>query len=212
MVLQKIGNSQSLTDRAYQSVKDAIINNYIKPGEKLVEEDLTKMLGVSRTTVRSALQKLSYERWVQVIPGVGYVVAILESQDAKNLFVVRRPLELLAIELAIEMANDEELLEIETVFHKQKKLHLAGDFMGVIEQNLEFHDNIARSTKNDWLREILFSLNSQLQRFFILSQNMEKRSPNIIREHESIINALKNRDKEYAKEIISSHVIWKEEV
>jgi len=41
---------------------------------------------------------------------------------------------------------------------------------------------------------------------------MEKRSPNIIREHESIINALKNRDKEYAKEIISSHVIWKEEV
>ena len=89
-----------LRDRIVASIRDSIIAGKIKPGERLLEPDVAKMLGVSRPTLREAFLQLEAEDFVRVTPRRGAVVSELSVKDAEEIYVVKSALEALAARLA----------------------------------------------------------------------------------------------------------------
>ena len=89
-------------DIAYEYLKEAIINKVFFPGNRLIEEDIVRETGVSRTSVRTALNRLRYEGIVEGTPNRGMMVTRFHPNDIKSVFQIRESLEVGAFSLAIE--------------------------------------------------------------------------------------------------------------
>ena len=98
MALKNLKKDPSLTDKAYSAIKSAIMSNELTPGTVLAEENLASQLGISRTPLRAALQRLQHEEIVMQ-NGKNMVVAEVTERDVRDISVVRIQLEPLAIRL-----------------------------------------------------------------------------------------------------------------
>ena len=96
MALKNLKKDPSLTDKAYSAIKSAIMSNELTPGTVLAEENLASQLGISRTPLRAALQRLQHEEIVMQ-NGKNMVVAEVTERDVRDISVVRIQLEPLAI-------------------------------------------------------------------------------------------------------------------
>ena len=98
-----------LRDVVFNTLRQAILTGEMKPGERLMEIHLANKLGVSRTPIREAIRKLELEGLVIMIPRRGAEVAQITWKNLKDVLEVRRALDVLAIELACERMEREEL-------------------------------------------------------------------------------------------------------
>ena len=94
--------AKTLRELALEKVRDAIVDGYFKPGERLVERDLCAQLGVSRTIVREVLRHLESEGLVASLPNKGPIVARLDLEEAKQIYEIRGALEGMAARLCAE--------------------------------------------------------------------------------------------------------------
>src|SRR5215510_6559341 len=112
LIQQKLPRREQQTrtrrEVAYVRIKDALQHAGLEPGEPLSEPQLSKMLGISRTPVREALQQLAQEGLVQVIPGRAVTVASRSVQDVLDVIHMRSLLEPELARLAAESANDQQ--------------------------------------------------------------------------------------------------------
>src|ERR1039457_4290391 len=98
-----------LVDAVYQSLRQAILDSSIPPSERLNVEELAQKLGVSLTPVRHAVQQLATEGLVEIKPRSGTFVTQLSAQNVEETLEIRRALECLAVETAIEKITREDL-------------------------------------------------------------------------------------------------------
>lgn len=100
-----------LRDVVFKTLRQAILKGELAPGERLMEIQLAERLGVSRTPIREAIRKLELEGLVLMIPRKGAEVAKISEQNLRDVLEVRRSLEELAIDLACQRMEPEELSE-----------------------------------------------------------------------------------------------------
>ena len=98
-----------LRDVVFKTLRQAILKGELEPGERLMEIQLAERLGVSRTPIREAIRKLELEGLVLMIPRKGAEVAKISESNLRDVLEVRRSLEELAIDLACQRINEEEL-------------------------------------------------------------------------------------------------------
>ena len=98
-----------LRDVVFNTLRQAILKGELAPGERLMEIQLAEKLGVSRTPIREAIRKLELEGLVLMIPRKGAEVAKISEKSLRDVLEVRRSLEELAIELACERMEAEDL-------------------------------------------------------------------------------------------------------
>jgi DNA-binding GntR family transcriptional regulator len=108
----KLDNFHPLGEIVYAALWDAITNQVLKPGERLMETELADEMGVSRTPVREAIRKLELEGYVVMIPRKGAYVSGLSIKDINEVFEIRGSLEALAAGLAATRATKEEIEEM----------------------------------------------------------------------------------------------------
>ena len=106
-----------LRDVVFKTLRQAILKGELEPGERLMEMQLAEQLGVSRTPIREAIRKLELEGLVLMIPRRGAEVAKISEKNLRDVLEVRRSLEELAIDLACQRIQEEEL---ETLREAQK--------------------------------------------------------------------------------------------
>jgi DNA-binding GntR family transcriptional regulator len=111
----RLGDEQSLSDRAYYAIREWIVTLDLAPGSVLSERDLMERLGVGRTPVREALRDLAREQLVEVFPRRGIFVSGVEVGDIAGLSEVRRVLESQAARLAAERRNRDDLAATEAL-------------------------------------------------------------------------------------------------
>lgn len=99
---------KSLTTQAYEILEAMIANLELKPGEALSEVELAERLGIGRTPVREALQRLAREHLVQILPQRGVLVSEIDIKRQLRLLEVRREVERLVVRCAARRANEEE--------------------------------------------------------------------------------------------------------
>jgi DNA-binding GntR family transcriptional regulator len=111
----RLGDEQSLSDRAYYAIREWIVTLELAPGSVVSERDMMERLGVGRTPVREALRDLAREQLVEVFPRRGIFVSTVDVGDIAGLSEVRRVLESQAARLAAERRNAGDLAATEAL-------------------------------------------------------------------------------------------------
>ena len=212
-----------LSDVAVQQIRDMIFSGQLKPGDQLPpERDLVEQLGVSRSSVREALRTLQGMGLLDVRPGAGAFVSadlgeskvvslwmtwLLEHEHAVlDLLEAREALETRAAILAAERISDEELenlarLVAEMEFHAGR-----GDIQNLVACDREFHDQICRASRNQFIVALNASLYAALDEVrtsvFTLVPDMR---PALIAEHRAIYQALRSRDGQAVRQTVCYH-------
>jgi len=137
---------------------DAILEGVLKGGDKLVETDLQKQFGISRSPLREAFRDLEKKGLVVIFPRKGTFVKRITHKDIEENFPVRALLEGLAAKGAFFKMTDTELGEIEQALYKMETAVKKKDTKAYWESHLTFHDIFIKASGNDILISILRTL------------------------------------------------------
>lgn len=158
-------NKKSLSNLVYRDLKEKILKNQLLPGDKLIEIEIASKLGVSRTPVREALKKLEEDGLVTSFPRKSFIVSKIPVKEAKNLYIVRKSLEPLAVELLAEKGFNEKTEYFQKV---NEDLRVAIENKDEeLAQNLIIEWNMALVSclNNEILVEVMNMINQRLYRF-----------------------------------------------
>lgn len=158
-------NKKSLSNLVYRDLKEKILKNKLLPGDKLIEMEIASNLGVSRTPVREALKKLEEDGLVTSFPRKSFIVSKISVKEAKNLYIVRKSLEPLAVELLAQKGLGENTKYFQEI---NEELRLAIENKDEeLAQNLIIEWNMALVSclNNDILVEVMNMINKRLYRF-----------------------------------------------
>ena len=207
MQLGKIKQNETLADQAYSLLKKGIIVGQLKGGESLPEEKIAKDLGISRTPLRDALNRLVAEGLV--IQGKGRP-AIVAS------FTKEHSLEYMELRSLLEVNNVEKIIsKIDTAFLQLLRNNLAeqldaierDNYQDFIELDRAFHLLLASPNKNNEFRQMIHRLNTGVNRaFLVLSSTIPTSAKGAYEEHLEIVEALEKRDVRLARNKVIVHL------
>ncbi|MCX7749841.1 MAG: GntR family transcriptional regulator [Clostridia bacterium] len=206
-----LNDYKPLREVIFNTLREAIISGELKPGERLMEVQLAEKMGVSRTPVREAIRKLELEGLVNMIPRKGAHVAELSVKDIMDVLEVRASLDGLAAALSAQRISEEELAELKHVYSQFVNYMEKENLQGTIKKDVEFHEIIYRSSKNDKLIQIVNNLREQVQRFRVIYLKDYSSPKELIKEHAEIYEAILNRDIEAAERVAERHIKNQEE-
>ena len=195
-----------LRDVVFNTLRQAILRGELKPGERLMEIQLANKLGVSRTPIREALRKLELEGLVNMVPRKGAEVADITEKSLRDVLEVRKALEELSVQLACEKITEEEIEELKRVAERFKDTLDDQDVTKIAEADVAFHDVIYTATDNQKLILLLNNLREQMYRYRVEYLKKEEAYPQLIAEHEELIDNISKRNKEEATRIMCEHI------
>ncbi len=172
----------------------------------MIISNLADQFNVSEIPVREALQRLSLEGYVELVPHVGAIVSTLSEEEIREIFELRIYMEALATQLAVDHLTNFHLEKLEEMIESSKEMLTSTDcqFEEYAKHNREFHEYIYRHCNNSRLYKIIFELwdySNRYPRIFHTTKTLQKS----IEEHTEILNALKERDAELAAERTKKH-------
>lgn len=195
-----------LTNQVAASIRDMIIQNVFKPGERIRERQLSEELNVSRTPLREALKILEGEKLVILLPNRGAVVADPAPNEVRELLQVLGALEALGGRLAAQNATNEEIAEIRALHFEMLAAFSRNDRLTYFKLNQKIHLNIVAASRSAALIETHTHFNARLYRVRYRSNEQNTKWQEAINEHEEIIEALEARDGEALVNCLSSHL------
>ncbi|WP_158822637.1 GntR family transcriptional regulator [Granulicella sp. S156] len=198
----KIAKPPNLTELAYLSVRQSLVDGSLGEGERLTEESLATQLGISKSPIREALTRLESEGLLCIEARRGAYVRMFSGKDVSDLYELRELLEVHAVGLAV--ITPVFLLELAESIERTQ-IHLqAGDRMAHVEEDIRFHNLISTATGNEELRRILENLNHKSllcrSKTFGLSATTAPVS------HSRIYLALKEGDRGLAQKAMRDHI------
>lgn len=195
----------SLSDRVFEFVEKAILSASIKPGERLVETKIASDLGVSKSPVRDALNRLEGEGLIRFIPRRGFFVRNIDRKSIDDYFDIMFVLEPTAAILAIRRKSEAVYKKIDEILGNMEQSLREEDYGGYRMLNTQFHGLFYKLTENEWIIRINPML--QKQGFLLRSQSLTKdRFPNSFEEHQAIVDAYKKGDENRLTKAINNHL------
>ncbi len=201
-----LNDYKPLRDVIFNTLREAIITGELKPGERLMEVQLAEKMGVSRTPVREAIRKLELEGWVSMIARRGAQVAGLSIKDIMDVLEVRASLDGLSTSLAAARITDEELKDLNNIYSQFMNYVEKDNLPGQVKKDVEFHEVIYRSSRNDKLIQIVSNLREQVQRFRVIYLKDYSSPKELAKEHLEIIEAITARDQDRAFKVAQKHI------
>jgi DNA-binding GntR family transcriptional regulator len=195
----------SLRDRAYETIKNNIITCTYPPGETINEALVADMIGLGRTPVHQALDRLRLEGMVEVMPRKGVIVKPVILSSVMQMIEVRFVNERFCARLAAERANDDDVRALRHVTERARLAMSERDITALMSLDREFHDRLARAAKNDELADIVRRLNEQSLRFWFISFKSDHHE-SFQGQHEALIDAVERREQQEAETIMGNHI------
>lgn len=182
-------------DIVYDYIKNQIVTKSIYPGTRIVEEDLVRETGVSRTPVRSALMRLAYDGLIQQQPNRGAVVAKPSATDLRQVYEARAVLEVGAFRAAVHRRSDESVLQMEQNLQKQQDLTNLFNMMEYVRLNREFHWIITMEAQNAYYEKYLNELQNKVATYLLFWDSSTTNSLSLDL-HLRIFEAFRDRDEQ----------------
>lgn len=189
---------------AYTLILEAIEAGLYKPGDRLVESELAERLGVSRTPVREALQRLETQAML-TRDGRSLIVATLDHNQLAELYAVRSELEGLAARLAARHATPEEIRVLQSMVAEDRAL-LGGDPRALSRANKRFHKQIHLASHNRFLVQQLDLVHRSMALMANTSFAAEGRDEIALAEHDQIVASIAAGDGEAADQALRTHI------
>ena len=194
----------SVREAAYAHLRGAILAGSLLPGARISEPGLAQELGISRTPVREALQRLAQEGLVELLPGKGARVRVLSAEEVREVYDVRALIEGEAAALAAQNATEAELNRLEKLLLELDALP-AEAYAQQMQVDFDFHTALVEAAHNKTLARIYADLRSSLTLIRSFQQTLSQH-PRTRQQHQAILAALKAHDPAGAAEAARVHV------
>lgn len=195
----------SSTAQIVESLTRAIVEHRLHPGTKLAEQKLADHFGVSRTLVRQALFQLSQNRLIRLEPARGAFVAAPSVDEAKQVFAVRRMLEIEMTRAFVRQVTPAKLKALREHVAQEKQAVASQDVSGRTELLGDFHVRMAELMGNHVLAELLRDLISRCALITLMYQSTTA-AEHSNEEHVEIVKALAAKDEALAVRLMDEHL------
>ena len=195
----------SLANQVYDRLEYNILSGAYAPGEIISETRLSEELGVSRTPIREAMAKLAHEKLIKDSPQGTVVVGVTEN-DVKDLFEVKRRIEIIATRRAAENISEEGLAALKENVEQQEYFAQKGDVIKVRDLDTEFNDILYRECGSVTFETILSPIHHKMMKFRRLSLEKSHRIVASVAEHKSLYNAIADKDGDKIETIMLLHI------
>ena len=200
----------SSTAQIVESLTRAIVEHRLHPGTKLAEQKLADHFGVSRTLVRQALFQLSQNRLIRLEPARGAFVAAPSVEEARQVFAVRRMLEMEMTRAFVQQVTPARIKALRAHVAQEKQAVANQDVPGRTELLGDFHVRMAELMGNQVLADLLRELISRCALITLMYQSTSA-AEHSNAEHVAIVKALAAKDEERAVRLMNEHLQHVEE-
>jgi len=207
--IKGIAVSTKLSDVAYEAIRESILTAEIEDlddGGRVDEKMLAEQLGISRTPVREAVNRLVIEGFLKVVPRQGIYVPKKSKEEIIEILLVRSALEGLAARLAAIHATKKDIVKMKKIFGP----FIEADFQNRIRQyseaNIEFHEFVLEKSQCRKLVDIASNLFHQMRMIRIQTAGYPHRTRISLLEHLEIIEAIEKKDADLAERSMRQHI------
>jgi len=204
VVLQS-ASARSQGERAYLLIRDQIVTLRLAPGSVIEEARLRQELGLGRTPIREALQRLAHENLVSFVPHRGTFVSDINLTDLHRLTEIRTEMEGYAARLAAERATAADRAQMETLMGELTTIDEA-DVHNLMRLDQRIHRLVYQATRNPFLQAMLEESFNLSLRIWFLGLDRGVRLKEAVEEHRQLLDAIVSRDAEKAESIMRQHV------
>jgi len=198
---------RSITDQIYEHLSTSIIEGKIKPGEKLIENDLGHQFGISRSPLRECFRILESEGLIVIHPRKGTFVRDITIKDIEDVFPVRASLECLAAKLAVKNIGEKEIIVFNDLIVKMEEALRNKDNRSFLHLNFNFHSVFIKASNNHILEKTLKNLGRGLwQRIAFLYYQSPSGLDFSNNMHKEIVKAFQEKDINSVQRIVEEHI------
>jgi len=199
-----------MSQEVYDILKEKILSKYFAPGQRLNLAEIEQQMGVSRTPLKEALNRLALEGLVEIKPRKGTFVTDPSPTEIAEAFDVRRVLEVYAVELAAKRVTESQLQQLRDKVKKLRSLTEVEDWTQIYQEYVaidhEFHRLIVEFAGNKRLKELWEQVNTHVQMARARYRSAERELDQAQREHEEIMKAFEARNIDALREAMSYHI------
>ncbi|WP_299690125.1 GntR family transcriptional regulator [uncultured Tateyamaria sp.] len=199
----------TLHEELVERLRNLVVEDALKPGEKVPEKDLCASFGVSRTPLREALKVLASEGLVVLQANRGARVTEVTPEELENTFPVIATLEQLAGELACERLDDAGIAHIEERHKDMIAAYKTRDRQAYFQANQDIHNALITAAQNEVLESHHRMLAVRVRRARFMVNLSDKRWAQAIDEHEQMMEKLRRRDAKGLGELMKLHMLNK---
>ena len=203
----------NLSERVFKLVETAVLSGSIKPGNRIIETDLAKSLGTSKSPVREALKRLEGEGVVQLVPRKGYIVKEITRKGVDDFFDIMMILEPAVVCMSYRKKKADSAKVLDDFIEKMEKMINKRDFAEYLVLNGQFHMYFYLVVENEWVTKIALTLRRQADILRSLSLYTRDRCTCSIEEHQRIVAAWKSGDDVTLTQEVKNHLtLFKENI
>ncbi len=209
-MLQKKGKPETITDdkpsQAYNAIKELLFSRVLAPGQKLPYNDLCELVGLSKTPIISALNRLVYEGFILYEPNKGYRIAFVDDQTISHLWEIRIELECINIRDAVKNFTPDKFAELQRKHELLSQYRPQFTNRKKLELDMDMHTEIARMGGNKFSETYLKNVLEHIHFMYRLEREVDRRKEEIESEHRNIIESIGNRDATMAEKYMRDHI------
>ncbi len=199
-------NRPSYVERAYDHVRNRIVDFSLKPGEGVTDAGIATELEISRTPVREAMRRLEREGLLRHTPHRGWRVRTLRVSDIEEIFELKECLETLLIRQATGYIPEEKRASLVDVVARMEAAADRKDRQAWLEADANFHDALYALARNERARQILSSINAQWRCMQSGLMAMEERMRHSAAEHRAILDRVLAGDAANAERLLCEQI------
>jgi DNA-binding GntR family transcriptional regulator len=196
-----------LRNDAYEALREAILLGRLRPGERVVEAEIARQMGISRGPIREAVRQLEQEHMVEYHPRRGVVVVQLTREAVQDTYVVRAELDGFAARLSALRITDEQLGQLDDLIAAMRRQATEGDSARLLHTDVEFHRRICTIAGNRVLSRTWSSLGPYAWTLFSGIQLQGYSLGDLAERHLPIADALHGRDPARAEWTAKEHTL-----
>jgi DNA-binding GntR family transcriptional regulator len=192
--------------RAYAAIRAQVVDFRMKPGERVNEFQLARQLGLSRTPVREALNRLASEGFLVLTPNRGFFFRPLDIEALVQFYEVRSVLERGAFLLACERASEDGIVALIDYWTEAKRIYLRDDPDEKLDLDEGFHQRLASLSGNPEFARQLAAINARIRFARRTEIARGPRHAIMVDDHGTLITALERREAAVGSAILASHI------
>jgi DNA-binding GntR family transcriptional regulator len=198
-------DSSTATRSIVDALTKAIVEHRLHPGTKLAEQKLADHFGVSRTLIRQALFQLVQKRLIRMEPARGAFVATPSSDEARQVFAVRRMIEIEMTRSFVRNVTPARIKALKDHVAEEKAAVQRGDVAGRTDLLGDFHVRMAELMGNEVLAQMLGELISRCALITLMYQSSNA-AEHSAEEHSEILKAIIAKDEALAVKLMDDHL------
>jgi len=210
-ITSPITSARSLSEQAYERIRDSIISLELEPGQVVQENELAVSLGISRTPIRDAFHLLISERLIDVLPQRTKKIACISVSKVLESSMVRLSLESTAFKIVAKQWGESPLhakaeKQMAAILQEQREAAEQQDTAQFLRLDEAFHRQVLLLAGNQTLLDVVYHMRGHLNRFRYLAMKELVLTKSLVKEHDELFGHLKKRDEQAVVQLLEAHL------